>query len=173
MPPNITRYSSLETLKEASCAAALIISDQRSPWSGRVFQPDMEVVLFRPRTLIAGMGCRRGVPVAELEELLVNTFEDHNLAVRSLRCIATAELKQEEPGLIQLADKYGVSLLCYTGGQLNSVFDPRRLAREPKQWGKSSQPPFRKWGRRGTVEKTVRRNNPNPRRERFGANTPP
>ena len=142
MPSNVTRYSSLETLKEASCAAALIISDQRSPWAGRVFQPDVEVVLFRPRTLIAGMGCRRGVPVAELEELLVNTFEAHNLAVRSLRCIATAELKQEEPGLIQLADKYGVSLLCYTGGQLNSVFDPRRLPESQSSGGNPPNPPL-------------------------------
>ena len=149
MPANVIRYGSLETLKEASCAAALIISDQRSPWAGRVFQPDVAVVLFRPRTLIAGMGCRRGVPVAELEELLVNTFESHNLAMGSLRCIATAELKQEEPGLIQLADKYGVPLVCYAAGQLNSVFNPQPLPEGQSRGGNSPNLPLENGGDEG------------------------
>jgi cobalt-precorrin 5A hydrolase len=127
MPPNVTTYASLEAPTEASCAAALIISDQRSPWAGHDSQPEAPVVMYRPRTLVAGMGCRRGVPMAELEEILVDTFESHNLALGSLRCIATAELKQEELGLIQLANKFEVPMLCYSAGQLNSVFTPQPL----------------------------------------------
>ena len=127
MPRNVTSYASLEDLQEASCAAALIISDQQTSGAVRADKRDAPVVVYRPPTLIAGMGCRRGVPLAELEELLVDTFETHNLALGSLRCIATAELKREEPGLIQLADKYGVSLLCYTAEQLNSVFGSEPL----------------------------------------------
>ena len=146
MPPNITRYASVESLKEASCAAALIVSDQRSPLASRGFQPDVPVVVYRPLTLIAGMGCRRGIPVAELEELLINIFECHNLAVGSLRCIATAELKQDEPGLIQLANKFGVPLRCYTAEQLNSAFNPELLPETPSGREDTSRPSFASGG---------------------------
>jgi cobalt-precorrin 5A hydrolase len=69
------------------------------------------------------MGCRRGVPVAELEQLLVETFRRHNLALASLRCIATAELKGDEPGLLALAERYGVPLVCYGAQELNRAFE--------------------------------------------------
>ena len=153
MPPNVTRYGSLESLKDASWSAALIISDQHSPWADGVFQPDTLVVVYRPRNLIVGMGCRRGVPMAELDDLLVNTFLCHNLAVGSLRCIATAELKQEEPGLIQLAAKYGVPLLCYTAGELNSVFDSQSLPESQPREGNRPKRSLANDGDEGTSRK--------------------
>jgi cobalamin biosynthesis protein CbiG len=46
------------------------------------------------------MGCRRGVPVEELERLLVDTFQQSNLCLDSLSCLATAELKKDEVGIL-------------------------------------------------------------------------
>lgn len=127
LPANVTLYPSREALKDASCAASLIISDkitQGSPTPAR----GGAVVFYRPRTLVAGMGCRRGVPVDELEKLLTSTFNSHGLTTTSLRCIATADLKGDERGLVELADKYGVPLQCYRAGELNSVFDEQHPA---------------------------------------------
>lgn len=149
LPQNVTNYVSLEALKAASCAAALIVSDQQSPGSTWTDRKGASVVVYRPRTLIAGMGCRRGVPMAELEELLVDTFASHNLALGSLRCIATAELKREEPGLIQLADKYGVALLCYNAEKLNSVFGQHDALISKVASENPSSPLFSKGGVRG------------------------
>jgi cobalt-precorrin 5A hydrolase len=69
------------------------------------------------------MGCRRGVPLKELEELLVTTFQQNNLSLRSLSCIATADLKKDEAGILALVDKYSVPLVCYDRQELNSVFE--------------------------------------------------
>ena len=80
------------------------------------------VVVYRPRSLVIGMGCRRGVPLEELEELLLDTLRRHNLAPDSVFCLATADLKQDEAGIIELAAKYGVPLTCYSGEELNQVF---------------------------------------------------
>jgi cobalt-precorrin 5A hydrolase len=109
----------------------LLISDERDPISGK--DQDLRqgfagksVVLYRPRSLLAGMGCRRGVPLEELERLLVDTFHGFNLSLDSLGCIATAELKRNEPGLQDLAEKYGVSLVCFSSDRLNSVFPSSR-----------------------------------------------
>lgn len=127
LPPNLTVYPSLASLGASSCSAALIISDESNPIAGKdqTLEPGFAgktLILYRPRSLSAGMGCRRGVPVAELERLLVDTFHEHNLSLSSLGCIATAELKRDEPGLLALAEQYGVPLICYSGDQLNSVY---------------------------------------------------
>ena len=129
LPGNLTIYDSVESLGDSACSAALLVTDEINPFA--IERENIQqafatknLVLYRPRSLVAGMGCRRGVPTAELEQLLVGTFEANNLSLMSLNCIATAELKQDEPGLLALAEKYGVPLVCYTGGELNAMFSP-------------------------------------------------
>ena len=127
LPANVTLYPSTDALLAANWAAALIITDKQAPIANDVGSGTIKdrqlVVYFRPSTLVAGMGCRRGASAEELEELLVETFDAHNLAHRSLRCIATAELKRDEPGILDLADKYSVPVVHYHADELNSVFE--------------------------------------------------
>ena len=85
--------------------------------------PATRIVLYRPRTLVAGIGCRRGVPEKELEQLLRDAFRAYNLSLSSLACIASATLKQDEPGLLALSEKYGVPFLCYESEELNAQFE--------------------------------------------------
>ena len=127
LPPNITVHPSLDSLRRSASAAALIISDESDPYfpQGTTLAatlPAAHIVLYRPRTLIAGMGCRRGVPAAELEQLLTDTFHAYNLSLSSLSCVASATLKQDEPGLLSLSEKYGVPFLCYESEELNALF---------------------------------------------------
>ena len=128
LPPNITVHPSLDSLRRSASAAALIISDESDPYlsGGSTLAdalPAARIVLYRPRTLVAGMGCRRGVPAKELEQLLRDTFRAYNLSLSSLACIASATLKQEEPGLLALSEKYGVPFLCYESEELNALFE--------------------------------------------------
>ena len=124
---NITVYPSLDELQRSGCSAALVISDRANPFlkTGKMIRRamgDVHLILYRPRTLVAGMGCRRGVPIEELEGHLLETFCGNNLSPKSLSCIATATLKQDEPGLLGLAEKYGVPLVSFGPDELNSVF---------------------------------------------------
>ena len=133
LPGNIRVFPSLAELAESPCVAALIISDTLLPLpavgeSGQrqSGEPDLAgkvVITYRPSSLVAGMGCRRGVPMAELEGLLLETFAQNQLSPDSLHCIATADLKQDEPGILQLAEKYRVPVQCYAAARLNSVFE--------------------------------------------------
>lgn len=86
------------------------------------------IVVYRPRSLVAGMGCRRGAPLEHLETLLTETFRAHRLAMDSLACIATADLKADEPGLLQLAERLGVPLRTFSAPQLNAMFDTETAA---------------------------------------------
>ena len=128
LPENITLYGTLESMSKSGCSAALVISDKADPFreSGRTMREALgaaHVVVYRPRTLVAGMGCRRGVPVDELERHLSETFCANNLSLKSLSCIATATLKQDEPGLRELTEKHGVPLVAFGSDELNGVFE--------------------------------------------------
>ena len=65
------------------------------------------------RRSLVGMGCRRGVPREHLEDLLFTAFERHNLSLKSIKCIATADIKRDEPGILELAHRYSVPVVCY------------------------------------------------------------
>ena len=123
LPENVTRYSSVDAVMESSCVAALLITDRSLSAFVHDETDDKAVVIYRPKTLVAGMGCRRGVPADELEGLLTSAFDANGLALGSLSCIATAELKRDEPGIVALAQKYDVPVRCYSADELNSVFE--------------------------------------------------
>jgi cobalt-precorrin 5A hydrolase len=136
LPQNITVYTSLESLFQSPCVAALIVSDRQSPVASvpaghGAAPPAKTTVLYRPRSLVAGIGCRRGVGCDELEDLLTGAFSRHNLALASLGCIATADLKKNEPGIQELAEKFDVPMRCFTAAELNRVFDAQPPTNPP------------------------------------------
>ncbi len=80
-----------------------------------------EVLVLRPGCLVAGMGCNRGTDVMEMRELLEGTFEENRLSLSSLRCIASVDLKADEPGLLALADSLGIEPIFFSRQQLDTV----------------------------------------------------
>ncbi len=127
LPGNVTVHTSLEALAESTSVAALIITDRLLPGveESKATPASLNgkrTVVYRPRSLVVGMGCRRSVSREHLEELMVSVFRRHNLARPSLACIATADLKKDEPGILELAEQYGVPLQCYGAEELNQVF---------------------------------------------------
>lgn len=135
-PANLTVYPTLESLSQSPSAAYLVITDRwlPAPEPG-VIEWDIEVrgsesnpqrprnmVVYRPRTLVAGIGCRRDVCLDYLFEFVGNTFHRFGLWEDSIAAIATADLKADEPGIIELAAEYGVPVQTYSAEQLNQVF---------------------------------------------------
>ena len=125
LPRNVEVFQSLKGLAGSTCTAVLVITDLLDPdgpgdWPSTL--AEKHVVIYRPRSLVVGLGCRRGVPEEELEQLLDETLSSHNLCKDSVKCIATAELKRDEVGIVSLAERLGVPVHCYSGDELNSVF---------------------------------------------------
>jgi cobalt-precorrin 5A hydrolase len=96
-------------------AGLLAISDRLLP------ELALPAVIYRPPTLVAGVGCRRGVPVDEIEELFQDVCRREQLAALSLGLVGTAALKAEEPGLRAFSALHGVPLRCYSAGELAAV----------------------------------------------------
>lgn len=79
------------------------------------------VLVLRPGSLVAGMGCNRGTDAAEMRDLLVETFRTHNLAISSLRALATVDLKADEPGLLALAASLNLKITIFNRNRLSRV----------------------------------------------------
>ena len=122
LPSNITICATIDAL--AAFPNALVISDRADVSERVATQGHRTLVVYRPRSLIVGIGSRRGVDFAEVEALLRETFRANKLAIESVRCIATAELKRDEAGINMLAEQLGVPVLHYEADELNATPGP-------------------------------------------------
>ena len=133
LPPNISLCDTIEEL--AHSLNILLISD-RADVSDRVAALNPKtLVTYRPRSLVVGIGSRRGVEVAELDALLRDTFAMHGLAINSIRCIATAELKRDEAAINLLAERLGVPVLHYDADDLNATPGPSGASQSQRLLG--------------------------------------
>jgi cobalt-precorrin 5A hydrolase len=90
---------------------------------------------LRPRNLVAGIGCHKGTPAAELLDFIKLTFEQAGLSLLSLKALATIEAKKAEPGLQQAARSLGVEFLWFTAADLEAVPVPNPSPRVARHLG--------------------------------------
>lgn len=62
------------------------------------------VLYLRPRTICAGIGCKRNMEAAPIEEALLKVLKEERLSPLSLKCISTIPLKSNEPGILTTAN---------------------------------------------------------------------
>lgn len=117
LPKNLHPASMAEAA-DPGFKAALIITDGLVPEEVR-----RKGVVYRPRSLVAGMGCDIGAAPEEAERFLLETLARHGLSVRSVRALATLDRKGDEPAFRHLCAKYGWSLETFTKEELNTVVD--------------------------------------------------
>lgn len=118
LPSHLIPFTSREELAASSCAAALVITDRSvSGWEER-WPP---AVVYRPRSLVVGIGCHRGALADEIAQVVEAALESGGLARASVRAVATVDLKSEEEGLRQFAERLGVPLRCYAPEELSRV----------------------------------------------------
>lgn len=77
--------------------------------------------LLHPGVFIAGIGCNRGTPEGEIKQALQEACLAHSLALQSIRGLASIDLKNDEPGLLDFARNSGRPIDFYNRDQLNSV----------------------------------------------------
>jgi len=77
--------------------------------------------LLHPKTLVAGIGCNRNTPASEIEQALDEACLVNGLALQSVRCLASIDLKNDEQGLLEFAENKGYTITFYHRDQLNGV----------------------------------------------------
>jgi cobalt-precorrin 5A hydrolase len=80
-----------------------------------------ETLVLRPKILSVGIGCNRGTSLETLHGFLTEVFTQEQLSLNAVFTLATTEVKQDEAGLLALADRLGLTIKFYDKNQLNSV----------------------------------------------------
>jgi cobalt-precorrin 5A hydrolase/precorrin-3B C17-methyltransferase len=84
--------------------------------------PASPSVVYRPPSLVAGVGCSRGADAAEILALLDSALDEAGLSRKSVTALHSIDLKSDEAGLIEAARSLNVPLRFYAAGEL-SVYE--------------------------------------------------
>jgi hypothetical protein len=82
---------------------------------------DPRLLVLRPPSLVAGIGCNRGTALAEIRDLLDLALSKHDLARGSLCALASVDLKADEAGLCDLAAEMDLPIRFFTREELSRV----------------------------------------------------
>ena len=118
LPANVTAIRSV--LAGTRCFAfALWITDRLVHDVGGIAEE--RVLWFRPKSLVLGVGCERGVSLAALEESLERFLEEHRFSADSIGILASADLKADEEAIVELARQHGWQTHFYSVPELAAV----------------------------------------------------
>jgi cobalt-precorrin 5A hydrolase len=75
-------------------------------------------------TLVVGLGCQRGCALQALLDLLDAALAEGGIERHRITALASIDRKQDEPGLLALAQVLNLPLQCFSAAQL-AVYDGR------------------------------------------------
>lgn len=118
LPSNLVPLARLTDLGGGEWQAALIITDRLFGAREEAYPP---AVVYRPRSLVVGVGCNRGATTDEIEAAVTTTLARHGLSVSCVGKLATIDIKRDEEGLQGLAARWAVPVEYYSAGELSHV----------------------------------------------------
>ena len=86
-----------------------------------VAESRLEILHLVPEAVVAGIGCRKGKSWKELGKALDEVLEEYGVDRGSICCLASIDLKKDEPGLWQLAREMGVPFETFPVDELRAV----------------------------------------------------
>ncbi|ASS76472.1 cobalamin biosynthesis protein CbiG [Tumebacillus algifaecis] len=121
LPDHIRRVTTAEALASAGEWNAALVITHRLLSEAEEKTLLANGVLYRPKSIVLGIGCNRGTEQEEIEAVVRHTLEELGLSIKSVRNVATIDLKKDEVGLLALCTKYGWPLVTYTPDELNEI----------------------------------------------------
>ncbi len=101
----------------ASGAPAIVVSD-------RIEDFPRPAVVYRPPSLVVGVGCSRGASEAEIISLVRDSLADAGLAEKSVTALASVDVKRDEAGLLAAAERLGVPVRFFSSEELSGFDAP-------------------------------------------------
>ena len=80
-----------------------------------------------PQNLIAGVGCRRGTSSLKIFEAIQRACTMIHQPIERINLLASADAKQNEPGLLSLAEVMGVEIKFFSPAELQNKIDQYKL----------------------------------------------
>ena len=78
-------------------------------------------LMLRPKVLVLGAGCNRGVNPAEFESSAMDFLKGAGVSVLSLKALASIDIKKDEPAMKIFAESHNIPFVTFTASELNAV----------------------------------------------------
>lgn len=74
-----------------------------------------------PQAVALGMGCRKNKEAGAVEKAMFACLEENQIYPQAVACLASIDIKKEEPGLLALAEKMGIPFETFSSEELLGV----------------------------------------------------
>lgn len=74
-----------------------------------------------PQAVALGMGCRKNKEAQAVEKAAFTCLEENQIYPQAVACLASIDIKKEEPGLLALAEKMGIPFENFSSEELLGV----------------------------------------------------
>lgn len=102
-------------LTRGEAALGVVVSEQR------IDSPYERTLFLTPMRYCIGLGCRKGKGADAISTFVTEQLAAVNVSKDAVWCLASIDLKKDEPGVCALADALKVPFLTYSAEQLKAV----------------------------------------------------
>lgn len=112
---NFIFFDTLDELLALDCPARIAVTN-------RIIPDILEnCLVFRPKNLVIGIGCNRNTSAEEIEDVVFKVLKDAGVYQKSIRNLATIDVKNDEAGLLGFASRFGLTIDFYTKVELEEA----------------------------------------------------
>jgi len=108
-------YKSISQIKHDKIDTFVIISNGLL---SHIPHPTSHILFLRPKDLVVGIGCDRGIKLKEVEIAYFSVLKKWDVSPLSVRNIASIDVKKNETGLLKFAEKYNLKVDFYSKDEL-------------------------------------------------------
>ncbi len=122
LPRSIHLYDRIDDVPQNDVSAVLWVTDREVDES-LLTKLHEHVVIYRPKSLVLGLGCDKGTSRETLLEAIEKALKSNRLSLLSVRNVATIDAKKGEAGINTLAAEMGWEVVTYPADKLAAVPD--------------------------------------------------
>jgi len=119
LPSNVKIFTNFEELKKSNSKGYLIISDKKIEES-----LSKNAVIYRPPTLVIGIGLHWDTPKQTIEEGIKKTLSKFNLSFKSIAKMASIKKPKDVQGLIDLGNEMKIPIEFVNREELAEISAP-------------------------------------------------
>lgn len=132
LPEGVRYVTSLEGVDPGSFEILLIATDREIALSHPAHWKN--AVIYRPKSLVLGIGCDKGTAPDLVERGVMTLLARHGLSPKSVKELATIDVKKDEPAFLALSERYGWPLRIYPAAILDVVPGIQNPSEKVKQY---------------------------------------
>lgn len=118
---NCRFYKSIPQAKRYKADVYVIITPNSELSKGALpYAPtaDLELFILRPKNLVVGIGCDRGIKLKEVEGAYFSVLKKWDASPLCIRNLASIDVKKDEKGLLRFAKKHNLKIDFYSKDEL-------------------------------------------------------